>query len=347
MKNIKNVNQKESKKKEINNIKLKENISSSDNSEDEILNKNYSVHFPKEKSNDDIIKLYEEFHLKEAKEKEIENEKSYFLENKIEREVEKLLIDIYNYRYNNINNIKRNLNSRYINEIKKWIGGTKKSNHMKIFSVLIQKLHSLIDYIKRKINFKKIEIKELTKIKNSIKICAKDIEEIFDVVFDGIGKPGIENIILNLFRDKILSETKNYLKENEYNELSKNTKDNKLAQKRIELEKGFTIKYNNFNKDTHDLDNNSNNKNNSNNNINNNNSINNNNNINNNKIVQNTNKNIINGIITSNSLLKGYSEVKKYENIDDLVDYINEEDKKKKSKKKKKKVKKIKIQMKI
>ena len=237
MKNIKNGNQKESKEKEINNIKLKENISSSDNSEDETPNKNYSVHFPKEKSNGDIIKLYEEFHLEQAKEKEIENEKSYFLENKIEREVEKLLIDIYNHRYNNINNNKRNLNSRYINEIKKWVGGTKKSNHMKILSILIKKLHSLIDYIKRKINFKKIEVKELTKIKNSIKLCAKDIEEIFDVVFDGIGKPGIENIILNLFRDKILSETKNYLKENEYKELSKNTKDNKLAQKRIELEK--------------------------------------------------------------------------------------------------------------
>ena len=47
MKNIKNGNQKESKEKEINNIKLKENISSSDNSEDETPNKNYSVHFQK------------------------------------------------------------------------------------------------------------------------------------------------------------------------------------------------------------------------------------------------------------------------------------------------------------
>lgn len=331
MKNSENVNQNELKEKETKDINLKERNSSFENSEDEkllneIINKDYTLHFPKEKSSDDIRKLYKELHLEGRKEKENENEELNGI--KIENDIEQILIDIYNYRYNNCNKRNLNLINNCLNKMKNWTIKIKKSNHIKIFSILIKKLNFLISHIKKQINFKKIEIEELIKIKNSLKLCAKDIEEILDIEFEDIGKQEIERILLNLFIDKILSEAKISLKEKEIKLLSQNSKD-KFEQKKIEFEKGFTIKYNNITVDIQDLNKEKENINSKNNN-----------NVNNNKIVKNTNKNIINGIITSNSLLKGHFEAKKYENIDDLVDYINEEDKKKKSRKKKKKSKK-------
>ncbi len=324
----KNVNQNELKEKETKDINLKERNSSFENSEDEkllneIINKDYTLHFPKEKSSFDIRKLSKELHLEGRKEKENEELNGI----KIENDIEQILIDIYNYRYNNCNKRNLNLINNCLNKMKNWKIKIKKSNHIKIFSILIKKLNFLISHIKKQINFQKIEIEELIKIKNSLKLCAKDIEEILDIEFEDIGKQEIERKLLNLFIDKILSEAKISLKEKEIKLLSQNSNDK--FEKKIEFEKGFTIKYNNITVDIQDLNKEKENINSKNNN-----------NVNNNKIVKNTNKNIINGIITSNSLLKGHFEAKKYENIDDLVDYINEEDKKKKSRKKKKKSKK-------
>ena len=303
------------KKDIINNLKLKENNSSFENYDDDelddIINKDLIFHFPEEKTSDDIKKLYEEFHLEGTKEikKDIEVDKEFNFERKIESEIEEILIEIFNNRIKNNNKKNSSFIYKSRNTIKNLPIKNKNNFNLKIIFILFKKLSSLISYIKNKINFEKIEKSDLDNIKQCLILCSQDINEIFEPSLDKKEKSEIENLLLKLFNDNILSDEKiiNILK----------VKEELNLKNKFEISNNIDLNYNEVNKK---------------------NEINyNNNNINNNYIYNNNNRNVINGVITSNSLLKGYQGIKKYENIDELVEYINEEDKKKKSRKKKKK----------
>ncbi len=297
-----------------NNLKTKETNSSFENYDDDelydIINKDLILHFPEEKTSDDIKKLYEEFHLEGTKEiKKDENDKEIFFEKKLESDIEEILIEIFNNRIKNDNKKNYSLIYESKNKIKN-ISTTNRNNfYFKIISILLKKLSSLIVYIKNKINFEKIEKSELDNIRHCLFFCSQDIYEIFDPSLYKIEKSEIDNILLKLFNDNILSDGKiiNILK----------VKDELNLKNKFEISNNIDLNYNDVNKKKQ---------------INNNNNT-----INKHFIYNNNNRNVINGVITSNTLLKGYQGIKKYENIDDLVEYINEEDKKKKSRKKKKK----------
>ena len=182
-------------KDNINNLKIKEKNSSFENYDDDelydIINKDLTLHFPEEKTSDDIKKLYEEFHLEATKEikKDIEVDKEFFLEKKLENEIEEILIEIFNYRIKN----KNKNNYSFINKIKNKIKNLSVKNQNNYYFQIVSKLNSLITYIKSKINFEKIEKSELDNIKECLILCSQDIDELFNLSLDKIEQSEIED----------------------------------------------------------------------------------------------------------------------------------------------------------
>ena len=256
----------------------------------------------------------------------------------LEKEIESILINLYNNRYINYKKKELSFSNKayqFFNELKSYCFKSNKAFSFNILRILSKKMHSLINYIEENIDYENIKINEVIKIRDCVKNSGNDIEKIFEPALKKIDKSfDIENILLGIFVKEIINNDdrifrimekedenflNNYKDESEYIEFDNyliNENDNEENNSFEQLE----INYNfDFNEEEEKENENEINDINDNYNSNTNNINSNNNNLNNSNIIKKNNK--------------GFD-------IDKFVDYINEGDNTKKNKKKKKKNKK-------
>ncbi len=256
----------------------------------------------------------------------------------LEKEIESILINLYNNRYINYKKKELSFSNKayqFFNELKSYCFKSNKAFSFNILRILSKKMHSLINYIEENIDYENIKINEVIKIRDCVKNSGNDIEKIFEPALKKIDKSfDIENILLGIFVKEIINNDdrifrimekedenflNNYKDKSEYIEFDNyliNENDNEENNSFEQLE----INYNfDFNEEEEKENENEINDINDNYNSNTNNINSNNNNLNNSNIIKKNNK--------------GFD-------IDKFVDYINEGDNTKKNKKKKKKNKK-------
>ena len=315
MKSINNY-EKNKQNETITNITDNNNIKSKTNINEELYN--------------DVINIF-------PKDNNINKNKEDLILN-LEKEIESILINLYNNRYINYKKKELSFSNKayqFFNELKSYCFKSNKAFSFNILRILSKKMHSLINYIEENIDYENIKINEVIKIRDCVKNSGNDIEKIFEPALKKIDKSfDIENILLGIFVKEIINNDdrifrimekedenflNNYKDESEYIEFDNyliNENDNEENNSFEQLE----INYNfDFNEEEEKENENEINDINDNYNSNTNNINSNNNNLNNSNIIKKNNK--------------GFD-------IDKFVDYINEGDNTKKNKKKKKKNKK-------
>ncbi len=246
----------------------------------------------------------------------------------LEKEIESILINLYNNRYINYKKKELSLSNKayqFFNELKSYCFKSNKSFSFNILKILSKKMHSLVNYIDENIVYENININEVRKIIDCIKNSGNDIEKIFEPALKKIDKSfDIENILLGIFTKEIINNDdrifsimdkedekfiNNCKDESEYIEFENyliNENDNDENNSFDQLEINHYFDFNEEEEKEYDINNNNN--------------------------DNNSHSNDTNSIINKNNN-KGFD-------IDKFVDFINEGDNSRKNKKKKKKNKK-------
>ena len=147
---------------------------------------------------------------------------------KIQKDIIKnLLIDLFDYHYNDIigkkkinprNKIKfvKNQIEFYYDELNiNFINFAKF-----IILILEQKIDELIEYIKKKINMDKIVVKDILEIKKSLHLVGDDINKIFELPFEKTREFDISSVLEILFISNILHDSDIDINEKEYEEIA-------------------------------------------------------------------------------------------------------------------------------
>ena len=140
--------------------------------------------------------------------------------------IDNLLIDIFEYHYNDISTEKKiNLDNK-ICELKYYIEYFSKNlnqNFSKyILLILDQKIYELIEYVEKLVDTKVKTVKDILVIKNSLKLVGNDINKIFEKSFEKTMSFDISSILIVLFISDILSDTKINLTDQEYEQIIQN-----------------------------------------------------------------------------------------------------------------------------
>ena len=159
----------------------------------------------------------------ELKEKEIKNhinKKSSKIHKNI---IENLLIDLFEYHYNEISTEKKYNLGNKIYELKRNIEyyyNNLDDNFSKyILLILEQKIYELIEYVEKLIDIKVNSAKDILEIKNSLKLTGNDIVKIFEKPFQKTMKFDISSVLVVLFISDILSENKINFTDEEYDQI--------------------------------------------------------------------------------------------------------------------------------
>ena len=140
--------------------------------------------------------------------------------------IDNLLIDVFEYHYNDISTEKKiNLDNK-ICELKYHIEYFSKNlnqNFSKyILLILDQKIYELIEYVEKLVDTKVKTVKDILVIKNSLKLVGNDINKIFENSFEKTMSFDIASILIVLFISDILSDTKINLTDQEYEQIIQN-----------------------------------------------------------------------------------------------------------------------------
>ena len=356
--NLENENENEIIEKIINNSLLNENLDLEEDIEEEDYEINEEKFVEGNKLSFIINEEEEEKELKENEDIEIPLKKNRKKACQIYQDfIGNLLIELYEYHFSQLSKEKKRNLTKSILETKYYIEFFSiqfNANFSKyILCILEQKIYELIEYVMNGIKENKdFSLKGLFKIKETLHILGNDIMKIFEKIFLNTKKFDIPSIIIFSFISGILSENyldkiseeeyeqitenvfleekikfENYLEEcklslysNEEEDDKNNNKEEEKEKEDIQDDNEIKPKQNiQFNEEEKQINNNNNEKNN---------------NINDNKEKMSTNND-------DNDINKKVNEEKtqNYSNLEELVEYINDNDNKKKKKKRRRKKK--------
>jgi len=159
----------------------------------------------------------------ELKEKERKNNTNKITSKIHKNLIENLLIDLFEYHYNEISTEKKiNLGNKiYESKCKiKYFCKNLNDNFSKyILLILEQKIYELIEYVEKLIDTKVKTVKNILEIRNSLKLTGNDIVKIFEKSFQKTMKFDISSVLIVLFISDILSENKINLTDEEYDQI--------------------------------------------------------------------------------------------------------------------------------
>ena len=165
--------------------------------------------------------IFEENELKEKERKNNGNKKTSKIIHK--NLIENLLIDLFEYHYNEISTEKKMNLGNKIYESKcniEYFCKNLNDNFSKyILLILEQKIYELIEHVEKLIDTKVKSVKDILEIKNSLKLTGNDIVKIFEKPFQKTMKFDISSVLIVLFISDILSENKINLSDEEYDQI--------------------------------------------------------------------------------------------------------------------------------
>ena len=181
----------------------------------------------KDKITEEILDNKLSFIIPEENESKQNENKNYIKRNsqKIHKDIiENLLIELFEYHYNDISTEKKmNLGNKIL-ESKYHIGffcvKLNKNFSKYILLILEQKIYELIEHVEKLIKTKVKSVKDILEIKNSLKLTGHDIEKIFEKPFQKIKQSfDISSVLIVLFISDILNDNKINLTDDEYEEI--------------------------------------------------------------------------------------------------------------------------------
>ena len=180
----------------------------------------------KDKITEEILDNKLSFIMPEENESKQNENKNYIKKNpqKIHKDIiENLLIELFEYHYNDISTEKKmNLGNKIL-ESKYHIGFfcTKLNKNFSKYILLIleQKIYELIEHIEKIIKTKVKTVKDILEIKNSLKLTGRDVEKIFEKPFQRTQSFDISSVLIVLFISDILSDNKINLTDEEYEQI--------------------------------------------------------------------------------------------------------------------------------
>ena len=180
----------------------------------------------KDKITEEILNNKVSFIISEKKEQKQNENKSYMKKNsqKIHKDIiENLLIELFEYHYNEISTEKKKILGNKILESKYHIGFfcTKLNKNFSKYILLIleQKIYELIDYIENLSKTKLKTVKDILEIKKSLKSTGRDIEKIFEKPFQRTQYFDISSVLIVLFISDLLNDNFINLTDKEYEEI--------------------------------------------------------------------------------------------------------------------------------
>ena len=180
----------------------------------------------KDKITEEILDNKLSFIIPEENESKQNENKNYIKKNsqKIHKDIiENLLIELFEYHYNDISTEKKmNLGNKIL-ESKYHIGffciKLNKNFSKYILLILEQKIYELIEHVEKLIKTKVKSVKDILEIKNSLKLTGRDVEKIFEKPFQRTQTFDISSVLIVLFISDILNDNKINLTDDEYEEI--------------------------------------------------------------------------------------------------------------------------------
>ena len=202
----------------INNPLLLKDIEDLEEEEDE---DSYSE---KDKITQEILDNKLSFIISEENDQKESKSNSTNKKSKIHKDiVENLLIDLFEYHYNDISTEKKiNLGNKIFESkyhIEYFCKNLNKNFSKYILLILDQKIYELIEYVEKLIDTKVKTVKDILEIKNSLKLTGNDIDKIFEKPFEKTMSFDISSILIVLFISDILSDNKINLTDQEYEQI--------------------------------------------------------------------------------------------------------------------------------